>query len=116
MGFPTKENPRCPNFAQSDLPKPAYHLEAVLRRSKILLHGRSAFVDRPDDGGRDKGPGPACSQAFPRRQASKCDLRKSHDARSAARPTRNSRPSGDSDDRDNGRAQKRSDSTMNYGD
>ena len=71
--------------------KAAYHLEALLRRSKILLQGRTAF-DRPDDGGRDRGPGPACSQAFPRRQASKCDLRKSHDARSAARPTRNSRP------------------------
>ena len=87
-------------------------LEARLRRNK-LLHARSAFVDRPDDGVRGRT---ACSQAFPRRQASKCDLRKSYDARSAARPTRNSRPSGDSDDRDNGRAQKRSDLTMNYGD
>jgi hypothetical protein len=72
-------------------------LEARLRRNK-LLHARSAFVDRPDDG---CPRATACSQAFPRRQASKCDLRKSHDARSAARPTRNSRPSGDSDDRDN---------------
>jgi hypothetical protein len=101
-----------PQFSLTRSIKARRDLEARLRRNK-LLHARSAFVDRPDDGVRGRRLVP---RAFPRRQASKCDLRKSHDARSAARPTRNSRPSGDSDDRDNGRAQKRSDSTMNYGD
>jgi hypothetical protein len=85
-------------------------LEARLRRNK-LLHGRSAFVDRPDDGVRGRRLVP---RLFPEgRQANATYAsRMMHEAR----PTRNSRPSGDSDDRDNGRAQKRSDSTMNYGD
>ena len=87
-------------------------LEARLRRNK-LLHGRSAFVDRPDDGVRGRRLVP---RLFPEgRQANATYAsRMMHEARPA--PQGNSRPPADSDDRDNGQAQKRSDSTMNYGD
>jgi len=49
----TKENPQMPQFSLTRSIKARRDLEARLRRNK-LLHGRSAFVDRPDDGVRGR--------------------------------------------------------------
>ena len=49
-------------------------LEAMLRRSKLLLHEHSAFVDRPEDGVRVRGrrrPVPMVSARPPRSGAPK---------------------------------------------
>jgi hypothetical protein len=39
-------------FRLTRSPKAAQRLEQLLRRHKLLEHGRAAFVDRPDDDGR----------------------------------------------------------------